>query len=294
MNYEILFCILLTLVIICQVYLSTRRGAWIFHRVGHNGIPYDLTQQTRLNWFLVSILPHWLVCTVLEWHLNSYFNHSKYGLKPKHRALSAHITMNDALPVRIMCGTVKVKGDIDYFVEDGVVFKGETQVTRCDAVILGTGYKVDIPFLSQSILPVYKNRVRLYKHIFIPNLKHPQTLGIMGLFQSVGAGIPCGELQGRYFAALNAGKITLPNRQTMEMDIDKKLRENKAKYYESERHTFQVNWIPYMDELASEIGVKPNIAKYFFTDFKLFYALLFGPAVPYQYRLIGKTFKVSF
>lgn len=189
-----------------------------------------------------------------------------------------------------MCGTVKVKPDIDYFTEEGVVFKGEEDVTKCDVVIFGTGYKVSIPFLSQSILPVYKNRVRLYKHIFIPSLKHPQTLGIMGLFQSVGAGIPCGELQGRYFAALNAGTVALPNRKTMEMDIEKKLREIEAKYYQSERHTFQVNWVPYMDELASEIAVKPPLLKYLFTDLKLFYALLFGPAVPYQYRLVGKIF----
>lgn len=185
---------------------------------------------------------------------------------------------------------LQVKSDIDRFEEDGVVFKSENTVTPCQAVVLATGYKVVIPFISEDILPVQKNRVRLYKHIFIPTLKHPHTLGIMGLFQSVGAGIPCGELQGRYFAALNAGKVALPSRPTMEMDIDRKLRQNEKKYYQSERHTFQVDWVPYMDELVAEVGAKPPLWKYLFTDFKLFLALIFGPAVPYQYRLEGNQF----
>lgn len=61
--------------------------------------------------------------------------------------------MNDKLPCHIICGQIKIKGkqlkndneyknnfilkilrlgDIDYFVEDGVVFKGEETVTPCN------------------------------------------------------------------------------------------------------------------------------------------------------------------
>ncbi|KAG0430523.1 hypothetical protein HPB47_022618, partial [Ixodes persulcatus] len=54
----------------------------------------------------------------------------------------------------------------------------------------------------------------------------------------------------------------------------------------SPRHTVQVDWLSYMDELADKIGARPKLLKYFFTDNELFRALL-GPTVSYQYRLEG-------
>ncbi|KAH9373680.1 hypothetical protein HPB48_018675 [Haemaphysalis longicornis] len=60
----------------------------------------------------------------------------------------------------------------------------------------------------------------------------------------------------------------------------------RRRYVNSPRHAIQVDWISYMDELASMIGARPQMLKYFFTDNRLFRALL-GPAVPYQYRLEG-------
>lgn len=32
---------------LAQVYLSTRRGAWIWNRVSHNGYPYDIWYMNR-------------------------------------------------------------------------------------------------------------------------------------------------------------------------------------------------------------------------------------------------------
>lgn len=106
------------------MYLSTRTGSWIFHRVGSNGRPFDQYMHRRLFMFFMHYLPYWLVCWVVEMYLNSVFNHEDYQLRPKHHCLSQHIMVNDALPNRILSGTVTVKGDIDYLTEDGVVFKG--------------------------------------------------------------------------------------------------------------------------------------------------------------------------
>ena len=72
----------------------------------------------------------------------------------------------------------------------------------------------------------------------------------------------------------------------MVADIEAKQRFQK-RFYESERHTIQVDWLNFMDELAVELGVKPNLFKYFVTDPELWSALFFGPSVPYQYRLEG-------
>lgn len=42
-----------------------------------------------------------------------------------------------------------------------------------------------------------------------------------------------------------------------------------------------------MDEIASCIGVKPNVLLLFLTDPKLALEVFFGPCTPYQYRLVG-------
>ena len=81
------------------------------------------------------------------------------------------------------------------------------------------------------------------------------------------------------------------------------------RYVSSPRHTIQVDWIPFMDEVASQFGVKPNIrelssvlkiktfyvwmftadfpVKFLLTDPRLGLELFFGPCTPYQYRLQG-------
>lgn len=78
--------------------------------------------------------------------------------------------------------------------ETGVVFKGETKETPCDAIILATGYKVVFPFISEDLVPVHKNKVRLYKWQFIPNIKHAHTLAFISLAQPIGALLPIGEV----------------------------------------------------------------------------------------------------
>ncbi len=49
----------------------------------------------------------------------------------------------------------------------------------------------------------------------------------------------------------------------------------------------QVNYIEYADEIASEIGCRPNLVKLFFTDPVLAIRCFFGPCAPYQYRIMG-------
>lgn len=53
------------------------------------------------------------------------------------------------------------------------------------------------------------------------------------------------------------------------------------------RHGVQVEWIPYLDEISQEFGVRPDLWRIFMSDMTLWYKLYFGPSVPYQYRLFG-------
>ncbi|ETE65079.1 Dimethylaniline monooxygenase [N-oxide-forming] 3, partial [Ophiophagus hannah] len=51
--------------------------------------------------------------------------------------------------------------------------------------------------------------------------------------------------------------------------------------------TLQTDYIAYMDELSSNIDVKPNIPLLFLTDPWLALKVFFGPCSPYQFRLTG-------
>uniref|UniRef100_A0A8C9DMG7 Flavin-containing monooxygenase n=1 Tax=Prolemur simus TaxID=1328070 RepID=A0A8C9DMG7_PROSS len=75
-----------------QVFLSTRRGAWILHRVGDHGYPFDVVFSSRLKYFLTKILSESLINTYLEKKLNKKFDHEMFGLKPKHRVKDIALT----------------------------------------------------------------------------------------------------------------------------------------------------------------------------------------------------------
>lgn len=271
-----------------QVYLSTRRGAWVVHRVGPRGKPFDTLFLRRWVNFLFNHVPYRLVCSTAESFINNHFDHSQYRIKPKHRIFEQHIMVNDALPNRILSGTIVMKNNIDRITETGVIFEGDTEEIPCDVIILATGYKVHFPFIDHSLVPVIDNKVDLYKYVFSPDLQpFPHTLGFVALAQPIGALFPIAELHSRWYALCMSGKRKLPSKESMLKDIEKKHKYLQSRYYGGPRNTLQVDWINYMDELAELVGCKPKLTKYFFEDIRLWHNLVFGPCYPYQYRLRG-------
>ncbi|XP_062989330.1 flavin-containing monooxygenase 5-like isoform X2 [Elgaria multicarinata webbii] len=268
-----------------QVFLSTRRGAWVLNRVGDNGYPGDVVLSTRYNmlrkqFFTTSMVNHWL-----ENGLNSRFNHSHYGLKPKHRFMSQHPTINDELPNCIISGRVLVKPNISEFTDTAAIFEDGSKEEDIDFVVFATGYSFSFPFLGNCVR-VIDNQTPLYKFVFPPHLEKP-TLAIIGLVQPLGAIMPIAELQGRWATRVFKGLSKLPSTCEMMSEITMSKASMAKRYVKSQRHTIQVDYITYMDELASLIGAKPNIWSLFLTDPKLAWEVVFGPCTPYQYRLRG-------
>ena len=69
--------------------------------------------------------------------------------------ISQHPMVNDDLPNRILSGRVVIKGDIQEFAENGVVFKDDPDtVVGVDAVVFATGYEFKFPFIDDSVLQV--------------------------------------------------------------------------------------------------------------------------------------------
>ncbi|KAM9324723.1 flavin-containing monooxygenase 5-like [Gastrophryne carolinensis] len=267
-----------------QVFLSTRRGSWILNRVSDYGYPADMLFSTRFLNIIKNFVPVSWLNYAGESKLNQRFDHGNFGLKPKHRLFSQHPMVNDDLPNRIIAGTVLVKCNVARFTETDAIFDDETVEKNIDVVIFATGYSFSFPFCKE--IKVENNKVSLYKYAFLPELEK-QTLAVIGLIQPLGAIMPISELQCRLATRVFSGEKLLPSISDMKEDIGKKKGEMSKRYVHSQRHTIQVDYIDYMDELAELLGVKPNILELFHADPKLAWHVLFGPCTPYQYRLTG-------
>ncbi|KAM8930420.1 flavin-containing monooxygenase 5-like [Pelodytes ibericus] len=267
-----------------QVFLSTRRGSWILNRVSDYGYPIDMLNFSRF----LNTLKHAIPVSLLNWigesKINKVFDHANYGLKPKHRLFSQHPMVNDDLPNRIIAGAVVVKSNVAKFTETDAIFEDGTVEKNIDAIIFATGYSFDFPFCEN--LRVNDNKISLYKYVFLPELEK-QTLAVIGLIQPLGAIMPISELQVRLATRVFNGNKLLPTVSDMKEDVQMKKEEMEMRYVCSRRHTIQVDYIEYMDELAELLGVKPSPAKLFLTDPKLAWQVYFGPCTPYQYRLVG-------
>ncbi|TMS20645.1 Dimethylaniline monooxygenase [N-oxide-forming] 5 [Larimichthys crocea] len=200
-----------------QLYLSTRRGAWILNRVGENGLPLDMLFN-RVLYSMQRILPFSFFCDLGERQLNRRFDHALYNLKPKHRLFSQHPTVNDELPNRILSGTVQVKPNIRRFQGSNVEFDDGSVVEDVDLVVFATGYRFSFPFLASQVVTVTENKASLYKYVFPPELARP-TLAIIGLVQPLGGVMPISEMQARWATRVFKGCIKLPSVASMLKDI---------------------------------------------------------------------------
>ncbi|KAK7150605.1 hypothetical protein R3I93_011750 [Phoxinus phoxinus] len=269
-----------------QVYLSTRKGSWILNRVGDNGVPSDMIFRNRMCGWLSQILPIGFINNLREKQLNKRFNHKLYGLQPAHRVFSQHPTINDDLPNRILSGTVSVKPNVQEFRGSSVVFEDGTVEDNIDLVVFATGYTFSFPFLSSHVVPVSKNKVSLYKYVYPPALERP-TLAMIGLIQPLGSIMPVSEMQVRWATRVFKGLCKLPPMSAMMKDIKAKEEARAQRYVAAQRHTIEVDYLPYMDDLAKQVGVCPSILKLLLTDPRLALNIIFGPCTPYQFRLHG-------
>ncbi|MFH4973602.1 hypothetical protein AB6A40_000311 [Gnathostoma spinigerum] len=267
-----------------SVTISTRRGTWIWNRVSDGGMPYDILFFTRLYYFALRLVPWTLSNDYVEHRIQQRLDHDTYGLRPNHRFFQQHPAVNDSLPNLMCSGQIVVTEDVDSFYEDGIIVKGGRRFPA-DVVIYSTGYTFNFDFVyPKSAIPVKDNEVKLYKYVF--PLDHP-NLAVIGLIQPIGSIAPISEIQSRWVASVFTGRCKLPSRKTMLDDIEEKRAQMQRRYYKSVKHTVQVDYVLYMDEIAELIGCKPNLLKYLFTEPKFFFRLLVGANAPYVYRLCG-------
>ncbi|XP_022089192.1 dimethylaniline monooxygenase [N-oxide-forming] 5-like [Acanthaster planci] len=262
-----------------QVFLSARRGAWMMNRIVDYGIPWDLQVSRRYFW-----IPTKLYLTLFKKELRRRLGMLYNPLTPAHDLGACEMLISDDLPGCILNGAVIVKTNIARFTKKGVVFEDGTSEDDVDVVIMATGYKDTLPFqVDCEALEMPEGHVPLYKLLFPLGLKH-STLSVNGACRPFGGVMPCVELQARWAARVFKGLAELPSQTEMEAEVKAVDEAMKNAFLPSHRH---VDPLAYCNSLASEIGVRPNFLKLFFSDPVLTLRCLFGPHVPYQFRLVG-------
>lgn len=242
--------------------------------------------ETRFFFWISNLLPANLFNKMNEKHMSSWFDHGNYGLEPENRSFFREPIVNDYLPSQILCGAIRVKPNISTFTETSVIFEDGTVVEDLEEVIFATGYSISFPFLDDSVIRVDNNKVALYKNVF-PLSHEKLTIAFLGLVQPLGSLLAVSEIQARWANQVFKGTAHLPSVSKMKNYYQKSVQQKLKRFGRSRFQTLQTFFIGYMDEIAVEIGVRPNIKVLFLKDPRFAWNVFFGPCTPYQYRLTG-------
>lgn len=225
-----------------SVTLSTRSGAHVLPRYVF-GRPLD-SFSTRLS----SQLPLGVQRAAYRALLYAARgSQASYGFPtPDWPILSQHPTVSADLLALVKDGQVKVRHGISRFTEDEVIFL-DGKRTRADVVIYATGYRISFPFLDDDVFTCNDNKVELYK-LVVP-IDTP-GLFFIGLIQPVGALPPLAEQQARWVSQLLDG-ASLPSKGEMRAEVITDTFARAKRYQDSPRHTIQVDYWPYLDDLRA-------------------------------------------
>ena len=226
-----------------ELYISMRRGVWVLPKY-MNGRPSD---KASLPSWMPSKIGRALARGVIK---KAIGNMEDYGLpKPDHEPLNAHPSVSGEFLTRLGCGDITPKGAIERLDGDGVVFTDGSR-EEVDAIVWATGYNVRFPFFDLPELAPVENKFPLFKRMVKPGF---ESLFFLGLAQPLPTLVNFAEQQSKLVAACLAGKYTLPGTAQMEAAILKDDETHLGHFYESARHTMQVDFNVYVRDLLAEI-----------------------------------------
>ncbi|HET6626284.1 MAG TPA: NAD(P)-binding domain-containing protein [Nocardioidaceae bacterium] len=227
-----------------ETYLAMRRGAHIVPKFVF-GVPTDhLTDSPVVRMpFKVQQVAMTGLLRLAQGKVTDY------GLpEPDHTVLEAHPTVSADLLTRLGHGDLTVKPNIDRF-EGSKVFFDDGTSAEVDVVVYCTGYKVTFPFLDEQVLRARDNHIDLYRRVVDP--EHP-GLYFLGLIQPIGAIMPLAEAQAGWVADLVQGVGRLPTYEQMRAQILAYDASVRRRYVASKRHTIEVDFRGYLNEIARE------------------------------------------
>ena len=221
--------------------LSIRRGQWVLRKM-LLGRPTD--QIALPGW-----LPWWATAARLRLGALLSGGLTRYGLpRPEHRPGQSHPVQSERIRARLADGAITVRPAIDRFEGHRVRFVDGT-TCRADLIVWATGYRVSFPFLSPDLVPVHDNELPLWKRTVHPDLP---GLFFIGLLQPVGAIMPLAEAQSEWVTELLTGRYVLPADDEIRRQMEAEHERNRRQFYDSPRHTMEVDFDHYLWDLCRE------------------------------------------
>jgi len=190
-----------------------------------------------------------------------------------------------------------IKPALDRIEGNTIYYSDGSKSENVDVIIYGTGYDVPkFPFFDENSFKTSTGEKIMDPHsvpadrlfrMYNPELGNKVAYLGLGIRPLVGSIPSSAEMQARVFAMIVSEKRQLPGKSTMKKRIMemKEFSKMESSYY-IEQWFLYVNWIPFMDMLAREVGCLPK-AQWLITQPGLWFKLLLSPVTTYHYRLVG-------
>jgi hypothetical protein len=158
--------------------------------------------------------------------------------------------------------------EVERFTEKGLLLADGDEI-EADCVVFGTGWKSDHGFLPERVREVLgrdDDGFYLYRHMLHPDLPNLAFLGRASTFLSV----VTYNVQARWLAETIAGRIVLPDRETMLEDIAlmKAWKRGWMPFSSARSARVLLHMANYHDELLRDFGANPFRKKGVFAPFK--------------------------
>ncbi|MGK7874876.1 MAG: NAD(P)-binding domain-containing protein [Xenococcaceae cyanobacterium] len=273
-----------------KTYLSIQRGKLIIPRINPLTNMANDYDTSRIRNAPPIVLRNWLMTFKrrLCFHKGEHTPESALRAQLLEQSnagpISQIATKSDDFIHALIEGKLELRKKVVKFEKNDVIFEDGIR-HRADVVIIAYGYSPSFPFLKRPESLQACHPGNLYLNMFHPEIG--DSLAFCGFIRpTIGAIPPTGELQARLFAQVAAGKCVLLEPEVMAQDIFRSQKENADSFPLQSQPNVVINWIPYMDKVASLIGCRPNSLR-LLTQPRLLWKLCSGPVSGAHYRLHG-------
>jgi dimethylaniline monooxygenase (N-oxide forming) len=221
---------------------SVRRTEWVLRK-------FFLGKPSDQGLLPPGWVPWWVTALRLRIGATAAGSMTKYGLPaPTHKPGQSHPVQSERIRERLAAGAVTARPAIERLDGDRVVFVDGTSAPA-DLVIWATGYRVSFPFLDAALVAARDNELPLWKRAVHPDLP---GLYFLGLLQPLGAVMPLAEAQAAWIAETLLGDYVPPADADVRRQMAAEHRRYRRRFYDSPRHTMEVDFDRYLWELARE------------------------------------------
>jgi hypothetical protein len=259
-----------------RVVVTNRKQRYVLPKL-ISGVPTDHVAFTRFAALAEESFPMAAVGEGLKgFILASAGNPEQFGApRPPENIFEANISQSQFFLPLVAEGRIVTKPWIESVDGETVHFSDGTS-EDFDAIVFGTGYDVNMPFLSAEILRELnadEHHLDLYKFTFPARLPGLAFLGMLGV---VGPYFPVLELQARWIAYTFSGAQPAPSAEELQAGVEA-YRARRGGPQELPCHAAARLF-------ACAAGVEPNLGQWP----ELGRGLMFGPLAPISFRMSGR------